>query len=98
MSLNLNLDLIPCEGYHDPQCVIPNNPEHWPIIGRLVTELTDLVGHFIPERGCQNGYYGLALLIGIIVAVFLLAKHFAKRQMLAVWHKISGRRTRRRRR
>jgi hypothetical protein len=73
----------PCTGW-EPNCIVPNNPEHWPIIGPLITNLTDLVGHlFFRHRGCGNGYYGFALLIVIIASIILLIRHFARKQ----WNK-----------
>ena len=58
--------LAPCNG-PEPHCVTPGNPEEWPLIGGLITDLTDFIGMLYPsETGCQNGYYGLALLVVIV--------------------------------
>lgn len=80
--MSLDLDLTgyePCPFKWHHTCIIDGNPEFWPIIGGVVTQLTDVIGH-ITGKPVMNGYYGFALLIALIVSTILLIRKFARKQ------------------
>lgn len=63
-----------CSSVLHPNCVSDGNPEYWPIIGPLITDLTDAVGMLFPTTGCQNGWWGLGLLAVIVGGGYYLVK------------------------
>lgn len=87
---SLELDLTgyaPCPSKLHHTCVVQGNPEFWPVIGGVVTKLTDFLGD-ITGLPVMNGYYGFAFLVAIIISIVLLVHKFGKKKLSIIFKKL----------